>query len=268
MPDIHQTAIIEEGAKLADDVTVGPYCVVGSKVQLASGVVLKSHIVVDGNTSIGENTTIYPFASIGTAPQDLKYKGEDSSLVIGTGNVIREHVTINPGTEGGGMVTEIGDNCLLMIGVHIAHDCKIGNSVILANNATLGGHVEIGNHAIIGGLSAVHQFVRIGKYAIVGGMSGVENDVIPYGSVMGDRAGLAGLNLIGLKRHQFNRKDIHALRSAYRMLFSPEGTLSERIEDVIEHFNDNQPVMDIVNFVRSDSSSRSVCMPKNGSKAA
>ena len=182
-----------------------------------------------GIPQIGEGTQIFPFASIGFAPQDLKYKGEKSRLVIGKQNIIREHVTMNPGTEGGGMLTSVGDNCLFMVSAHVAHDCHIGNHVILANNATLGGHVLVEDYAIIGGLAAVHQFVRVGRHAVIGGMSGVEHDVIPYGSVMGERASLAGLNLIGLKRRGFDRETIHALRNAYKMLFDAEnGTLFER----------------------------------------
>ena len=195
MAEIHPTAIVEKGAELADGVAVGPYCVIGPHVALAEGVKLQSHVVVSGITSIGPNTHVYPFASIGTQPQDLKYKGEPSKLVIGANNIVREHVTMNPGTEGGGMLTEVGNNCLFMMSSHVAHDCHIANHVIMANHATLGGHVSIGEWAILGGLSAVHQFVRIGQHAMVGGMSGVEQDVIPYGSVMGNRARLAGLDV-------------------------------------------------------------------------
>ncbi len=206
-------------------------------------------------------------AVIGSRPQDLKYKGEDSELVIGRDNRIREHVTMNPGTEGGGMKTTVGDGCLFMVGAHVAHDCRVGNRVILANNATLAGHVTVGDYAVIGGLSAVHQFVRIGAHAMIGGMSGIESDIIPYGQASGERAGLVGLNLVGLKRRSFDREAIHALRGAYRMLFSPEGTLRERIEDVVEHFSGNEAVMDIVQFIRDDSS-RAICQPKNASAKA
>ncbi len=266
MANIHTTAIVEPGASIDADVAIGPYCHVGAEVTLAAGVRLVSHVVVAGRTKIGENTRVYPFASIGHQPQDLKYKGEPSSLVIGRNNVIREHVTMNPGTEGGGMVTTVGDNCLFMVGCHVAHDCRIGNYVIMANNATLGGHVEIGEYAILGGLSAVHQFVRIGRYAMIGGMSGVEQDVIPYGSVMGDRAKLSGLNIIGLKRQGFSRENIHALRTAYRLLFAQEGAITERLDDVIEMFDSNEPVMEIVTFMRAESA-RGVCQPKSGNAA-
>lgn len=260
MSDIHPTAVIEPGVDLGEGLAIGPYCCVGRGVDLADNVTLISHVVVAGKTRVGEGTAIYPFASIGHPPQDMKYKGEPSRLVIGRNNRIREHVTMNPGTEGGGMVTRIGDECLFMVGSHVAHDCKIGNNVVMANNATLGGHVEVNDFAIIGGLSAVHQYVRIGKHSMVGGMSGVEHDVIPYGSVMGNRAVLCGLNIIGLKRRGFSREDIHTLRTAYRLLFAQEGTLGERLEDVAEMYKDNEPVMDIIDFIRMDSS-RSVCQP-------
>jgi UDP-N-acetylglucosamine acyltransferase len=204
---------------------------------------------------------VFPFASVGHQPQDLKYKGEPSRLEIGADTVIREHATLNPGTEGGGMLTRVGERCLLMVGCHVAHDCKIGNNVIMANNATLGGHVVIEDFAFLGGMCAVHQFVRIGRHAMVGGMSGVENDVIPYGSVMGDRARLGGLNLVGLKRRGFSRDDIHALRTAYRLLFAQEGTMAERLDDVARIFNGNQAVKDIVDFVRAESQ-RSIIQPR------
>ncbi len=259
---IHSSAVIEKGASIADNVEVGPFCVVGSEVTLAAGVKLVSHVAIGGNTIIGENTKIFPFASLGHAPQDLKFKGEKSKLSIGKNNVIREHVTMNPGTEGGGMLTSIGDNCLFMVGAHVAHDCKLGNHIIMANNATLGGHVSIDDFAIIGGLAAIHQFVRIGKHAIIGGMSGVEHDVIPYGSVLGERASLAGLNLVGLKRRGFDRETIHALRNAYKMLFEAEnGTLFERTGKVQEAFQKFSPVQEIIEFME-DKGNRSICIPR------
>jgi UDP-N-acetylglucosamine acyltransferase len=260
MTGIHPTAVIEQGAALGKNVTVGPYCTVSADVKLDDGVTLVSHVVVMGRTTVGANTKVFPFASLGSPPQDLKYKGEPSQLVIGCNNIIREHVTMNPGTEGGGMLTSVGNNCLFMVGAHVAHDCRISDHVILVNNATLAGHVEVGEWAILGGLSAVHQFVRIGRHAMIGGMSGVENDVIPYGSVLGNRARLSGLNVVGLKRRNFDRETIHALRNAYRLLFAPEGTMAERIKDVAEVFNTNEPVMEIVNFIRADSS-RAICQP-------
>jgi UDP-N-acetylglucosamine acyltransferase len=261
MPQIHPTAIVAPGARLADDVVIGPYCVIGEHVVLASGVSLKSHIVLDGRTTIGERTRIFPFASIGHEPQDLKYGGEPSSLEIGHDNTIREHVTINPGTEGGGMVTRVGNHCLLMVGAHVAHDCQIGDHVILVNNATLSGHVVMEDYAILGGLSAVHQFVRIGRHAMIGGMSGVERDVIPYGLVMGDRARLNGVNIIGMQRRGFTRDDINGLRSAYACLFGDVGTLSERVDEVAKRFGGVGPVDELIAFIRADSS-RAICQPK------
>lgn len=267
MTEIHNTAIIHKSAKLGKNVNIGPYCIIGEQVVLGDNVNLKSHVVIEGNTQIGDGTTIFPFASIGHIPQDLKFHGENSKLEIGKNNTIREHVTINPGTEGGGMLTKIGDNCLFMVGSHIAHDCHVGNNVIMANNATLAGHVHVGDFAVIGGLSAVHQFVRIGHHAMIGGMSGIENDIIPYGQANGERATLSGLNLVGLKRRGFSREDIHALRNAYRMLFSPEGTLQERMTDVSDMFSNKDAVTEILQFIKSQSS-RAICQPKNGHKNA
>lgn len=260
MSDIHATAVVHKDAQVGANVRVGPFCCVGPHVRLADGVELMSHVVVEGHTEIGANTRVFPFASLGTQPQDLKYRGEVSRLVIGANNIIREHVTMNPGTEGGGLETVVGNNCLFMVAAHVAHDCRISDHVILVNNATLGGHVEIDEWAIVGGLSAVHQFVRIGRHAMIGGMTGVTQDVIPYGSVTGNRAKLEGLNIVGLKRRNFDRETIHALRQAYRLIFAQEGTLAERLDDVANLFGDNQPVMEIVEFIRRDSS-RSICQP-------
>ncbi len=267
MASVHPTALVEKGARLADGVIVGPYCCVGPDVVLDDGVELVSHVVVHGRTTIGAGTRIFPFASVGHQPQDLKYHGEPSRLEIGRNTVIRENVTINPGTEGGGMLTKIGNNCLLMVNAHVAHDCLVGDNVILVNNATLGGHVVIGDNAILGGLSAVHQFVRIGAHAMIGGMSGVETDVIPYGSVIGNRAHLAGLNLVGLKRRGFSRDDIHTLRHAFQELFASEGTMTERTDKVAERFAACAPVMEIVSFIRAETS-RSFCQPKQESSGA
>ncbi|MDA0238562.1 MAG: acyl-ACP--UDP-N-acetylglucosamine O-acyltransferase [Proteobacteria bacterium] len=261
MSDIHPTALIEDGAQLGDNVLIGPYCVVGSDVALGDGVRLISHVVVAGRTTIGPNTHVYPFASIGHQPQDMKYHGEPSTLEIGANNIIRENVTMNPGTEGGGMVTRVGNNCLFMVGAHVAHDCVIGNHAIFANNATLAGHVIVEDYAVLGGLSAVHQFVRIGRHSMIGGMSGVEQDVIPYGSVLGNRARLAGLNIVGLRRRKFSRSEIADLRKAYRLLFAEEGSMAERLNDASEMYKDNRAVMDIVEFIRGDSS-RSICQPR------
>lgn len=247
---IHPSAIIDAKAQLGKNVKIGPFCVVGPNVKLQDNVELKSHVVVEGFTTVGEGTVIYPFASIGHAPQDLKYHGEASELIIGKNNKIREHVTMNPGTESGGMKTIVGDNCLFMMSTHVAHDCIIGNNVILANNATLGGHVVVGDNVLIGGLAAVHQFIRIGSYAVIGGMSGVESDVIPYGRVKGERAFLAGLNLIGLERNGFTKEQIKNLQRAFNQLFGDEGTMDQRIEMVSGDFDSDAAVKEIIDFAR------------------
>lgn len=248
--NIHPTAIIEDGAQISDSVHIGPYCVVGPHVEIQANVTLKSHVVVEGRTVIGEGTTVFPFASLGSAPQDLKYDGEPSQLIIGKNNTIREHVTMNPGTETGTMKTVVGDNCLFMMASHVAHDCVVGHNVIMANNATIAGHVVVGNSAIIGGLSAVHQFIRIGEHAIIGGMSGVESDVIPYGRVKGERAYLAGLNLIGLERSGFDKDQMRSLQKAFGQLFNGDTTLDERIEAVGKDYQDDKTVTAIVEFMR------------------
>ncbi len=260
---IHSTAVIEDGAQIATSAQIGPYCVIGKDVVIGERVTLHSHVNISGHTQIGEGCEIFPFASLGTAPQDLKFSGEVTRLEIGKNNKIREHVTMNPGTQGGGSLTKVGDNCLFMMSAHVAHDCMVGDHVILANNATLAGHVHVGDGAIIGGLAAIHQFVRIGRFAIIGGMSGVEKDVIPYGSVIGERAHLAGLNLVGLKRRQIERDNIHALRNAYKALFEATGgTLAERAAKVKSSY-DSAEVTELLAFL-SDDSSRSFCTPKSG----
>jgi UDP-N-acetylglucosamine acyltransferase len=261
MPSIHPTAIVAPGAEIAPSVVIGPYCCIGEHVVLEDEVTLISHVVVAGRTRIGRGSRVFPFASIGHEPQDLKYRGEESELIIGRNNTIREHVTMNPGTMGGGMLTRVGDNGLFMVGVHIAHDCRVGDNVIMANNATLAGHVAIEDYAFLGGLTAVHQFVRVGRHAMVGGMSGVEHDVIPYGLVMGDRARLSGLNIRGLQRRGFQREDIQSLRNAYQILFGEKGTLGERVEDIAALYPDVEPVRHVVDFIRADSS-RAICQPK------
>lgn len=260
MAEIHGTAVVDAAAKLGAGVRIGPYSVIGPEVELGDHVVLHSHVVVTGRTRVGARTQIFPFASIGHRPQDLKYQGEPSDLVIGEDNVIREHVTINPGTRGGGMTTRVGTHCLFMMGAHVAHDCQIGDRVIMANNATLGGHVVVETDAIIGGLSAVHQFVRIGRNAMVGGMSGVEHDVIPYGVVAGDRARLQGLNVVGLKRHGYDRKDIRALTKAYHIIFGTEDTLAVRVGRAAAELGESAAVGDIVDFIRRESA-RPLCQP-------
>ncbi|WP_068116885.1 acyl-ACP--UDP-N-acetylglucosamine O-acyltransferase [Tropicimonas marinistellae] len=249
---IHPTAVIEEGAEIGAGVSVGPFAVIGAEVSLARAVEIKSHVVLTGRTEIGEETVVFPFSVIGEIPQDLKYHGEDTRLVIGARNRIREHVTINPGTEGGGGITSIGDDCLLMAGVHVAHDCRVGDRVILVNNVGLAGHVQIDDDVIIGGISGVHQWVRIGKGAIIGGLSKVEKDVIPYGMVQGEAGALVGLNLIGLKRAGLDRADIAVLRNAYRSLATGTGTFRERAE-ALGAESDSDYVQAIVDFIRSDS---------------
>lgn len=261
MGNIHQTAVVEEGAIVHETAEIGPFCVVEKDVTIGAGSVLKSHVAVAGKTTIGEGCNIFPFASLGHVPQDLKYHGEDSEVIIGNNTVIREHVTVNPGTEGGGSITRIGDNCLIMVAAHVAHDCIVGNNVILVNNATLGGHVEVEDFAIIGGLSAVHQFVRIGAHAMIGGASGVETDIIPFGSATGNRAFLGGLNLTGMKRRNFSRDEIHALRNAYKKLFSTEGTFQERAIEVASEFPDSAVVKQVLDFVNGDSK-RGFCQPQ------
>ena len=250
---IHPTAIIYDGAVIGDNVEIGPYCIVGENVNLADNVTLRSHVHIEGLTSVGEGTQIFPFASLGTPPQDLKFAGEETKLIIGKNNTIREHVTMNPGTKHGAMETVIGDNCLFMMAAHVAHDCVVGNNVIMANNATIAGHVVVGNFVVIGGLSGVHQFARIGDHAIIGGMSGVENDVIPYGRVKGERASLAGLNLIGLERRGFEKAEIRQLQRAFNQLFGDEGTLEQRLDMVSTDFSDDKLIMSIVDFARAKS---------------
>lgn len=247
---IHPTAIIDPNAKIAESVSIGPFCVVGANVELAENVKLHSHVVVEGRTKIGAGTTIFPFASIGHINQDLKFSGEPSELIIGAGNTIREYVTMQPGTKDGGMLTKVGDNGLFMVGVHIAHDCMIGNNVIMANNATLGGHVHVGDCAVIGGMSAVHQFIRIGEHAMIGGMSGVESDVIPYGRVKGDRAFLAGLNLIGLSRRGFDKQQIKTLNKAFEALFDGEGTYDQRLAHLEEVYGTDEAVKPLIDFAK------------------
>jgi len=267
MANIHATAVVDPSAKLGTNVEIGPFCVIGPDVELGDDVVVHSHAVITGRTTLGPECKVFPFASIGQAPQDVKFHGEPSTLTIGAKTIIREHATVNPGTEGGHMSTKVGSNCLLMIGAHVAHDCEVGNSVTLVNGATLGGHVTIGDGAIIGGLSAVHQFVRIGAYAFIGGMSGITADVIPFGMAIGNRANLCGLNIVGLKRKRFPRDQIHELRQAYRMLFSTEGTLKERLEDVESMFSTNPLTKQVIEFIKTQSD-RQFCVPNNAAPPA
>ena len=262
MSFIHPTALLEEGAVLGEDVYIGPYSTIGAKVHLKDRVKLHSHVVIAGDTEIGEDTEIYPFVSLGHPPQHLSQMDPTMKLRIGTKNVIRESVTMNLGTSSGSGVTTVGNDGYFMANSHVAHDCVVGDHCVFANCATIGGHAHVNDHVIIGGLAAIHQHVRVGKHAIIGGMTGVEFDVIPYGSIMGNRAYLAGLNLIGLKRRGYTRSQIHDLRNAYRLLFAEEGTFQERLVDVAELFEANAEAMEIVNFVREDSA-RGLTMPKN-----
>jgi len=258
--DIHVTAILAEGAEIGPGCRIGPYCVVGSGVRLGAGVVLDNHVSVAGLTEIGDGTRIWPFASVGSEPQDLKYKGEPTRVIIGRNNMIREYVTVNPGTDGGGGVTRIGDNNLLMMYVHIAHDCQVGNNVIFANAVQAAGHVVIGDNAVLGSMAGLHQFCRIGTGAMIGAGAIVVNDVIPYGTVVSQRAYLGGLNLIGLKRRGVDKTAINELRHVYRQLFSGEGALLERANALAAERGDNPLVQELLEFVLANSD-RSFCVP-------
>ena len=257
---IHAMAVVETGARIGADVKIGPFCHVGPDVELGDNVELVSHVAVHGRTTVGAGTRIFPFASIGHQPQDLKFHGEPSTLEIGRNCVIREGVTMNPGTEQGGLKTVVGDNCAFLANSHVAHDCRVGSHVILSNNVMLAGHTSVGDYVIMGGGSALHQFARVGHHAFIGGLAGVENDVIPYGMALGNRANLAGLNLVGLKRRGFSREAIHDLRRAYRLLFAAEGTLKERVEDVAGEFAEHPQVHEILDFIR-DGGERAICTP-------
>ena len=256
---IHKTAIIDAKAKVAPSVEIGPYTVIGPNVEIGENVKIYSHVNISGNTVIGKGNKIFPFASIGNDPQDLKYNGENTKLIIGDNNKIREYVTINPGTEGGGGLTKIGSNCLFMISSHIAHDCYVGNNVIIANNVPLGGHAIIEDNVVIGGNSAVQQFTRIGKMAMIGGMTGVLHDVIPYGLSTGNRNSLQGLNLIGLRRAKFENKDILGLSEAYKKIFATKN-ITENISKLNGSFQENPLVKNVIDFITKDKK-RSICTP-------
>lgn len=258
---IHPTAIVEPGARIGQGCRIGPFSIVGPHVELGDGCELKSHVVLAGHTMIGPRAQIFPFASIGHAPQDLTYAGEPTTLSVGSDCIIREGVTMNPGTARGTGKTIIGDRCFFLAHSHVAHDCRVGHNVVMANNAMLAGHCKIGDFAILGGGAGLHQFVRVGPHAFIGGMSGLENDVIPYGMVLGNRAYLAGLNIIGLRRRGFGREQIHDLRRAYRLLFADEGTLAERVEDVAEEFAKHPTVHEILDFIR-EGGDRAICTPR------
>ena len=259
--EVHASAIVDPKAELAEGVVIGPFCTVGPGVKLGARTRLISHVVIDGRTSLGEDNVVYPFAMLGGPPQHTAYKGEDTQLVIGDRNLIREHATMNIGTASGGGITRVGSDGFYMIESHVGHDCVIGDQVILTKQATLGGHCEIADFVIVGGLAAVHQRTRVGRHAMIGGLAAVVKDVIPYGSVWGNHAHLEGLNLLGLKRRGFSRESINTMRAAYRMLFADEGTFQERLDDTVETYSDSPEVMEIIDFIRADAS-RPLCLPE------
>ncbi len=259
--EIHKTAIIEKGAVIGDNVKIGAYSVIGENVKIGNNCIIKPHVVIDGITTIGEGNIIYPFAAIGQNPQDLKYHGEKSEIIIGDNNSIREHCTIHPGTEGDNLITKIGNNNLLMVNTHIAHDCVVGNKCIFANNATLAGHVHLGNGVVIGGLAAIHQFVKIGDGAMLGGLSGLGEDLIPYGmayTTNGRKADLQGLNLVGLKRSGIDKKFIQEAIHFYDEVFksTESGSVIERANEASKKYNNNPVVEKITNFLNSDTDRR------------
>ena len=250
---IHPTAMVARGAELGAGVRIGPYCTVGANVVIEDGVELVSHVVVDGHTRIGPDVVLYPFCTVGLAPQDLKYAGQPTRCEIGARTQVREHCTIHRGTVTGKGITRVGADCLLMAVAHVAHDCTVGDHVIIANNVVMGGHVSIADHAVIGGAAAIHQFVRIGRAAMIGGVSGVEADVIPFGSVIGNRARLAGLNVIGLKRRGFDKAQIQLLHNAFRDLFRHEGVFAQRLAAVRARYGDEALVAEVLAFIDAPS---------------
>ncbi len=258
---IHNSSVIDKKAMISSKAKIGPFCFIGPNVQLEDNVELISNVHIEGDTKIGKGTKIFPFASIGTQPQDLKFKGEKNSLVIGENNLIREYVTINPGTEKGGSKTQIGNNCLFMISSHVAHDCKIGNNVIIANNVPLGGHVTVEDSVVIGGNSAVQQFTRIGRLAMIGGMTGVLKDVIPFGLSIGNRNFLQGLNLVGLRRHKYDNQKIIGLDKAYKDIFASKN-LHENLGRINGEFKNNELVAEVIKFLEKDKK-RPICSPQS-----
>ena len=256
---IHNTAIVDKKAKISAKAIIGPYSIVGPNVEIGEGTEIQSHVNITGNTIIGSNTKIFPFASVGTNPQDLKYKGEETKLEIGSNNIIREHVTINTGTDGGGGTTKIGNNNLIMIGAHIAHDCMVGNNVVIANSAAIAGHAQISDDVIIGGNCGIQQFTRIGRMAMIGGMSGVSRDVIPYGLSFGNRNYLEGINLIGLRRKKVSNKEILALLEAYKEIFKTK-SLHENLTNLSEKLKINSYVKEVIDFINHDKK-RPICTP-------
>ena len=256
---IHKTAIIDTKANISENVKIGPYSIIGPNVEIGEGTIIQSHVNITGQTKIGKKNIIYPFASIGNDPQDLKFQGEETKLEIGNNNKIREYVTINPGTKGGGGLTKVGNNCLFMVSAHIAHDCFVGDNVILANNVPLGGHAHIDDNAIIGGNSAVQQFTRVGKSAMIGGMCGVVRDIIPYGIAHGNRSVLQGLNLIGLRRKNISNKEIMILSDAYKEIFKNEN-LTDNLNNLSKNFKNNELVAEVIGFIEKDKK-RPICTP-------
>jgi UDP-N-acetylglucosamine acyltransferase len=260
MPIVHSSACVATRAEIADDAEIGPFCVVGPGVSIGQGCRLLAHVHVTGNTSIGARTIVYPFASLGTPPQSVRYRGGATRLVIGADCDIREAVTMNIGTEDGGGLTEVGDHGMYMVGAHVGHDCRVGRHVVFANSATLGGHCTCGDYAFIGGLSAAHQYTRIGAYAMIGGMTGLRGDVIPFGLAMGATARLAGLNFVGMKRRAFSRETRHAVRKAYNLLFYGDGLFAGRVDRVAGELGGDAAVAQIVEFIRAGHH-RALCQP-------
>ena len=250
---VHPTALVARGAELGIGVQIGPYCTVGPHVVIEDGTELVSHVVVEGHTRIGPDVVLFPFCTVGMAPQDLKYRGEPTRVEIGARTQVREHCTIHRGTVTGRGITRVGSDCLLMAVAHVAHDCALGDHVIIANNAVMGGHVSIADHVVIGGAAAIHQFVRIGRAAMIGGVSGVEADVIPFGSVIGNRARLAGLNVIGLKRRGFDKPQVQRLHTAFRFLFRHEGVFAQRLAETRQRFGDDPLVAEVLAFIDAPS---------------
>ena len=258
---IHKSSIVHDNANVSSNVEIGPFCSIGENVNIGEKCKLHSHINIQGDVTIGPNTEIFPFASIGSVPQDLKYDGEETKVIIGSSCKIREYVTINKGTEGGGSITMIGDNCLMMIGTHIAHDCLIGNNVIFANHSTLAGHVILRDNVVVGALSAIHQFSKIGEGAMIGGMSGVTADVVPYSTVVGNRAKLSGLNILGLKRRNINKEEISELRKVYKYIFhNNQDTLRERVINMKQKKFKEKTIQIFLEFLSEDSN-RSFTLP-------
>ncbi len=256
---IHHTAIVDKKSKISENVEIGPYCIIGPNVELGSNTKLHSHVSINGTTKIGKNNEIFPFVSIGTPPQDLKYKGEENSIIVGDNNKLREYVNINPGTSQGGTITKLGSNNLLMVYCHVAHDCTLGDNIVLANNVQVGGHVTIEDYAIVGGSCAIHQFSRIGHLSMVGGMTGVLSDVIPFGLSLGNRNNLVGMNIIGLRRAKISNDDIKLLQNFYNTVFSNQNFRSN-IDTLEKNLKENKHIKKIINFINSDKK-RPISMP-------